>query len=76
MIDRLTLPMKLITEVRENIVCFSRLRTSISPLLRGSTPRNGDRKRVSQEQGKGRKDGREANEFSLYKPARICAHSL
>lgn len=54
MIDRLTLPMKLITEVRENIVCFSRLRTSISPLLRGSTPRNGDRKEGFARAGKGK----------------------
>lgn len=62
MINRLTLPMKSITKVREKTVCFGRLRTFILPKVRGFTPMNEDRNTVSQVQGNGRKVWREANE--------------
>lgn len=48
--------MRFITEVREKIACFGRLITSISPMVRGSTPLSEDRKRVFASGGKAKEE--------------------
>lgn len=49
--------MRIITEVREKIACFGRLRTSISPMVRGSTPMSEEKKRVFASAGRGKEEG-------------------